>query len=104
MTSKRQPKSHRGERAKARRAKKTLVARDGSAREMTLAEIYRKYPNQWVLIENPRLTKALEVIEGTVVAHSKDVDDIYKKARTGKYSRVAYEFRGDIPANPAILF
>ncbi len=104
MASKLRPKSQRVKAGKARRAKRTLVARDGYVRTMTLAEIYRKYPDQWVLIAEARLTKDLDVIEGKVVAHSKEVDDIYKKLRTGKYTPFALEFTGGIPANPAICF
>lgn len=104
MTSKLQPRSHRGGRVKAQRARKTLVAREGNVRKMALAEIYRKYPNQWVLISEPRLTKALEVIEGIVVAHSGEVDDIYKKLRCGRYSRFALEFTGHIPEDAGIAF
>ena len=78
--------------------------RNERQRVMTLKQIYRKYPNQWVLISEPRLTKDLEVIEGTVVAHSKDVDAIYKIIRTGRYPRGAIEFTGHIPRNVGIAF
>ena len=73
-------------------------------RVMTLKQIYGKYPNQWVLISEPRLTRDLDIIQGTVVAHSKDVDAIYKIIRTGKYPRGAIEFTGHIPKNVGIAF
>ncbi len=104
MASKLQPKSHRVKGGKARRAKRTLVARDGNVRTMTLSEIYRKYPNQWVLISEPRLTKELKVIEGIVVAHSKERDVIYKKVRSREYPRFAIEFTGEIPIKVGIAF
>jgi hypothetical protein len=39
---------------------------------MTMAEIEAKYPDQWVLIANPKLTRYQEVIGGCVVLHSTD--------------------------------
>ena len=104
MASKLQPKRPRVRGGKAHRAKKTLVARDGNVRKMTLAQIYRKYPNQWVLISEPRLTKDLEVIEGIVVAHSKNRDVVYKEVRSRKYPRAAIEFTGHIAEDVGIAF
>jgi hypothetical protein len=37
---------------------------------MTMAEIEAKYPNEWVLIANPKLTRYQEVVGGVVVLHS----------------------------------
>ena len=80
-----------------------MVARDGNVRTMALAEIYRKYPNQWVLISDPRLTKDLEVIEGIVVAHSKSRDVVYKEVRSRKYPRLAIEFTGSLTRGVGIV-
>ena len=40
---------------------------------LTMAEIEAKYPNEWVLIANPKMGKKHEwVLGGTVVVHSAD--------------------------------
>jgi hypothetical protein len=39
---------------------------------LTMAEIEAQYPNQWVLIANPKVTKYQEVLGGQVVLHCPD--------------------------------
>jgi hypothetical protein len=39
---------------------------------LTMAEIEAKYPNEWVLISNPKLTRYQEVLGGQVVLHCAD--------------------------------
>ncbi len=46
---------------------------------LTLDEIQSRYDAEWVLVEDPELTKNLEVVRGKVVWHSKDRDEVYQK-------------------------
>jgi hypothetical protein len=39
----------------------------------------RKYKGKWVLIEFKELDESLNVVEGKVVAHSSNKEEIYKK-------------------------
>lgn len=39
---------------------------------LTMAEIKAKYPNEWVLIDNPKLSRCQEILAGTVVLHAAD--------------------------------
>ena len=46
---------------------------------MTMAEIEKKYPNEWVLIDNPKTTRYQEVLGGQVVYHGPDKLALYRK-------------------------
>ncbi len=46
---------------------------------MSMEEIKRKYDSEWVLIEDPQTTEALDVIGGKVLFHSKDREAVHKK-------------------------
>jgi hypothetical protein len=46
---------------------------------LTIEEIYAKYPNEWVLIDQPSTDNYHRVLGGTVVAHSPDRDVIDAK-------------------------
>jgi hypothetical protein len=45
---------------------------------LTLAEIKAKYPNEWVLIGNPTLTRYDEVRGGCVILHCTTRDEFYR--------------------------
>lgn len=50
---------------------------------MRVAEIQAKFESEWVLIDDPETDESLEVKGGKVLWHSKDRDEVYRKA-TGK--------------------
>ena len=64
---------------------------------LSLQEIYQFYPNQWVLILNPELDEELNVIQGQVLAHSVNRDEIYNQLSLRKGQPVAIEYTGTIP-------
>lgn len=70
---------------------------------MTLAEIKQRYPNEWVLIEFAQLDEDLSVVEGEVVAHSPNKADIYRQLIALENERLAVEFTGEQPEEPAYL-
>jgi hypothetical protein len=47
---------------------------------MTLAEIESQFESEWVLVEDPQTNEALEVQSGTVRHHSKDRDEVHRRA------------------------
>lgn len=49
---------------------------------MTIAEINAKYPNSWVLIGNPTLTRYNEVRGGYVVFHAASREEYYRLIET----------------------
>ncbi len=70
---------------------------------MTLAEIKQRYPNEWVLIEFTQLDEELSVVDGYVVAHSPNKAEIYQKLIDLENERIAIEFTGEQPEEPAYL-
>ena len=68
---------------------------------MTLEEIKHRYPDEWVLIEFTELDEGLEVIEGEVIAHSPHKEEINKKLVELEKEKIAIEFTGTMPNEPA---
>jgi hypothetical protein len=47
---------------------------------LAMSEIRERYPSEWVLIEEPRTDESLAIQGGVVGWHSKDRDEVYRKA------------------------
>ena len=62
-----------------------------------MAEIRKRYKGEWVLIEYTELDDELNVVEGEVVAHSKDREEIYRAQMELKGKKLAIEYLGEIP-------
>jgi hypothetical protein len=71
---------------------------------MRLAEIRRKYANQWVLIEYEKLDKDLKVVEGRVIAHARTKKAIYKGLRNTTGKNVSIEYCGRPPEKLDVMF
>jgi hypothetical protein len=52
-----------------------------------------------VLIIDPVQTQALEIVEGTVACHSKDRDEVWRKAKELRPKHSAVLFIGSPPKN-----
>lgn len=39
---------------------------------LTMAEIEAKYPNEWVFLANPKVSKRREILGGVILLHSPD--------------------------------
>ena len=72
-------------------------------REMTMAEIETQFDAEWVLVENPQTDKDLEVLKGKVLHHSKDRDEVYRKAVSLRPKRSAILYTGEIPDGTAVV-
>ena len=70
---------------------------------MTVAEMWAKFPGEWVFIEDPESHATQGLQSGRVVAHSKDRDEIYNTAVVRRPARVAVKFFGTIPEGMEIL-
>jgi hypothetical protein len=70
---------------------------------MTIEEIQSRFDSEWVLVENPRTNEALEVLSGHVLHHSKDRDEVYRKAVALRPERCAVLYTGEIPEDTAIV-
>jgi hypothetical protein len=47
---------------------------------LTMAEISERFPSEWVLLANPQTNDHLAVLAGTLVCHSKNRDEVDRKA------------------------
>ena len=71
--------------------------------ELTIAEIEAKYPSEWILVEDPCTNEALEVQSGTVLWHSPDRDEVYRKAVELRPKRSAVLNTRRIPEGTTII-
>ena len=73
---------------------------------LTIDQMYDRYPDQWLLVANTKTDENLELLEGEVIAHAHDCEQIYsaiareRKTRTGNLS---IEYTGTIPDNLAFI-
>ena len=70
---------------------------------LTLAEIQRQFANEWILVEDPQTSAALDVQGGKVVFHSKDRDEVYRRAVALRPARFAVLYTGVMPPDSAIV-
>jgi hypothetical protein len=70
---------------------------------LSLSDIQRQFDSEWVLVVDPELTPGLEVIRGQVAWHSKDRDEVYRKARELAPNRSAILYNGRLPENVAVV-
>ena len=71
---------------------------------MTWEEICKNYAGQWVLIEYRKLDEQLNVVEGDVIAHSTDKEQIYKQLLQTQEKNIAIEYAGKFPQDLAVMF
>ena len=70
---------------------------------LSLAEIYSRFDAEWVLLDEPQTTENLDIQSGRVLFHSKDRDEVYRKAIELRPKRFAMLFTGSMPKNTAIV-
>jgi hypothetical protein len=70
---------------------------------LTVAQIEAQFESEWVLVEDPQTNDALEVQRGRVRWHSKDRDEVYRKAVELRPKRFAMLYTGEMPDDTAIV-
>ncbi len=70
---------------------------------LTAAQIEAQFESEWVLVEDPQTNEALEVQSGRVRCHSKDRDEVYRKAIELRPKRFAMLYTGKMPEGTAIV-
>lgn len=70
---------------------------------MSLGEIETRFKSEWVLLEDPDTTKSLEVKSGKVLWHSKDRDELYRKARELQPKHSAILYTGKLPEKTVVV-
>ena len=71
---------------------------------MTIAEIESKYNSEHILLDEPKTDEHLKLLSGTVVFHSKDEEEVYRKAAELRLKRVAFVYTGKIPEDVIWVF
>ena len=70
---------------------------------LTVKEIRERFPSEWVLIGDPQTAETLAVQAGKVLHHSKDRDEVYRKAVELRPKRFAFLFTGEMPEGTEYL-
>jgi len=70
---------------------------------LTVAEMESRFVAEWLLVEDPETNDALEVRSGLVRFHSKDRDEVYRKAVELRPRRFAVLYTGEIPEDAAVV-
>ena len=70
---------------------------------LTIAEMHSQFQSEWLLVENPTTNENLEVQSGLVRWHSKDRDEVYRKAIELHPKRFAMLYTGTLPKDSAIV-
>ncbi len=70
---------------------------------MTNAEIESEFDSEWVLVIEPETNEQLEVVRGKVVHHSKDRDEVYRRAIAVRPKRFAILYTGEIPEGSEVV-
>jgi hypothetical protein len=71
--------------------------------EMTIKEIESQFDSEWILIADPTTDEKLSVLGGKVIHHSKDRDEVYRKAVSLRLKRSAVIYTGKMPENTAVV-
>jgi hypothetical protein len=70
---------------------------------LTIGEMESKFAAEWVLVEDPQTDDDLEILGGTVRFHSKDRDEVYRKAAQLRPGRFAVLYTGSISKDAAVV-
>ncbi len=70
---------------------------------MKWENIKKTFKDQWVLIEVEKVDESFNVVEGEVLAHSKDKNEVYQKLLQIRPKEFSIEYTGDIPEDLAIV-
>jgi len=70
---------------------------------ISFAEIQKRFDSEWVLLEDPETDEGLKVRSGKLLWHSKDRDEVYRKARELRPKHSAIFYAGKLPENMVIV-
>ena len=66
---------------------------------ITLAEIEKRFDDEWVLVEDPEYDANDTLVCGKVLWHSKDRNEVYRKDLELRPRSAAYLYTGPTPEN-----
>lgn len=68
-----------------------------SQKLLSISEIERQFPSEWVLVDEPQTDELGQVQDGRVLYHNKDRDEVYRRAVELRPSRFAMLYTGTVP-------
>jgi len=74
-----------------------------NATSMTIREMKAAFASEWLLLAEPKTDKNLSVKSGMVIHHSKDRDELYRKAVSVRAKRSAILYTGKMAKNTAVV-
>lgn len=69
---------------------------------LTLGEIESQFASEWVLVGDPITDEDMHVEAGEVLFHSKDRDEVYRRAVSLRPPRFALLYTGKLPDDVAV--
>lgn len=73
------------------------------SRIMTIDEMQSEFESEWILVDEPETDENLTVRRGKVVWHSKDRDEVYRKAIELRPKRFAMLYTGKPEKDSAVI-
>jgi len=70
---------------------------------LSLAEMQQQFQSEWILVGDPVTDASNQVQSGRVIAHSKDRDEVYRRAVTERPERFAILYTGQLPKDAAVV-
>jgi hypothetical protein len=70
---------------------------------LSLSEIEEQFDSEWVLVGDPETDDELNVKQGMVLCHSKNRDEVYRKAREIHPNHSAILYTGKLPDDVAVV-
>jgi hypothetical protein len=68
-----------------------------SHKPLSITEIERQFPSEWVLVDEPQTDELGQVQDGRVLYHSKDRDEVYRRAVELRPAHFAMLYTGAVP-------
>jgi len=65
--------------------------------------IKNAFKDQWVLVKVDEVDASFNIVEGEVLAHSKDKEEVYKKLLQIRPKQFSVEYTGVIPEDLAVV-
>jgi len=70
---------------------------------MMFQKMIEKFKDEWILVDVKEVDENFNLIEGEVLAHSKDKEEVYKKLLEIRPKKFSIEFTGKIPEELAVV-
>ncbi len=73
------------------------------ATDLTLVEMQQHHQNEWLLIAYTQIDENLQVLKGELLAHSPNVETLYRLLPQYRDRAIAFEYVGEIPEDVAFI-